>query len=138
VPALTRWLVRTSFFYFLLGLAAGIWMAVEAVAGGGSLDWLFPIYIHLLVFGWLTQLICGVAYWMFPKYTLGRPHASAPLGWAMFILLNSGLVLRTVAEPLNTLRPGPTWGWLLVLSAIFQWLAALAFLINTWGRVKER
>jgi len=33
----------------------------------GVTNGLFPVYIHLLVFGWLTQLIFGVIYWMFPK-----------------------------------------------------------------------
>jgi hypothetical protein len=30
------------------------------------------------------------------------------------------------------------WAWMLAASAAFQWLAGILFVINTWGRVKER
>jgi hypothetical protein len=29
-------------------------------------------------------------------------------------------------------------GWLLVTSAILQWLAGMFFFANTWGRIKEK
>jgi hypothetical protein len=37
----------------------------------GALLW--PTYLHLLVLGWLTQLIFGVAFWMFPRYSARNP-----------------------------------------------------------------
>ncbi len=138
MPTLTRWFIRTSLLFFILALVVGFWMALEPAVRGASQDWLFPIYLHLLVFGWLTQLIFGVAYWMFPKLTLNRPHGSPSLGWAAYGLLNAGLLLRAIAEPINTWRPGLLWGWLLAVSALLQWLAGLAFVVNSWGRVKER
>jgi len=138
MPTLTRWFIRTSMLFFVLALSLGIWMALRPVPEGDYLDAVFSVYLHLLVFGWLTQLIFGVAYWMFPKLSLSRPHGSPALGWATYGLLNLGLLLRAIAEPLNDLRPGTSWGWLLVLSALLQWLAGLGFVVNSWGRVKER
>jgi len=132
MPTLTRWFVKTSLAYFVLALLVGILLSLNAVGG------LFPVYLHLLVFGWLTQLIFGVVFWMFPKYSRDRPHASERLGWATYILLNLGLILRAFAEPLQTNHPAPVWGWLLAVSAVLQWLAGMAFVANTWGRVKER
>ncbi len=138
VPSLTRWFIKTSLVDFVLALLAGVLMALPPLSRTGAYDWLFPIYLHLLAFGWLSQLIFGVAYWMFPKFTLERPHASVGLGWATYGLLNAGLVVRAVSEPMNTVHPGPVWGWLVVISALLQWLAGIFFVVNSWGRVKVK
>jgi heme/copper-type cytochrome/quinol oxidase subunit 1 len=97
-----------------------------------------PVYFHLFLVGWVTQLIIGVAYWMFPKYSRDKPRASETLAWVTLILLNVGLLTRAVSEPLQALRPGSDWGWALAVSAVLQWLAGMAFVTNTWVRVKER
>jgi len=80
----------------------------------------------------------GVVYWMFPKFSMEKPRGSERLGWATFWLLNAGLVLRAVGEPVVAFRPGSAAGWLVAASAILQMLAGWAFVANTWGRVKER
>jgi hypothetical protein len=96
----------------------------------------WPTYLHLLVLGWLTQLIFGVALWLFPKHSPGRPRGDERLGWASFFLLNAGLVLRALAEPSHAL--GHRVGGLLVMAAVAQLLAGWAFVLNTWPRVRER
>jgi hypothetical protein len=138
MPVLTRWLIKTSFVYLALALVAGLILAIQSTFQLNLLGGLFPVYIHLLVFGWLTQLVFGVVFWMFPKYTNAQPRRNEQLGWWMYIFLNTGLVLRMIAEPANTIQPNIFMGWMLVISAILQFLAGLAFVINTWGRVKER
>ncbi|MEP7357303.1 MAG: hypothetical protein ABI847_08700, partial [Anaerolineales bacterium] len=60
------------------------------------------------------------------------------LGWVTFGLLNAGLLLRVISEPWQSLAPAALPGGLLALSAGLQWLAGLAFVANTWPRVKER
>jgi hypothetical protein len=75
---------------------------------------------------------------MFPKYSKEKPRGNEGVAWATFGLLNVGLFLRVLGQPLNTLAPDAEWGWLLVASAIMQWLAGMAFVVNTWSRVKER
>ena len=67
MPLLTRTFIKTAMIYFALALVLGILLAV------GVTNSLFPVYIHLLVFGWLTQLIFGVVFWMFPKYLQRTP-----------------------------------------------------------------
>jgi hypothetical protein len=119
----------------LLGLALAAERIWPLPAFLGALG---PVYFHLLLVGWVTQLIFGVVFWMFPKYSRERPRGREGLGWAIFGLLNAGLLLRAVAEPLTALYPGSSWGWGLGLSALAQWLAGLLFVGNTWGRVKER
>jgi hypothetical protein len=97
-----------------------------------------PVYFHLLMVGWVTQLIFGVVYWMFPRYSKEKPRGSEGLAVATFVLLNLGLVCRVIGEPIHSLWPAAVWGWLVALSAILQWVAGMMFVINTWVRVKER
>jgi hypothetical protein len=88
--------------------------------------------------GWVAQLIFGVVYWMFPRYSKEQPRGSETIARATYGLLNLGLILRAIAEPLHALEPAVHWGWLVALSAALQWLAGVAFVLNTWPRVKER
>lgn len=132
MPLLTRTFIKTAMFCLGLALTLGILLALGVTNG------LFPVYIHLLVFGWLTQLIFGVIFWMFPKFSAAKPRGSETLGWWTYAMLNSGLLLRAIAEPIQATRANLFGGWMLVVSAILQFLAGLLFVINSWGRVKER
>jgi hypothetical protein len=136
VPTLTRWLVKSALLYLLAALLLGAAMQLPLAPRVPLLGVLWPTYLHLLVVGWLTQLIFGVAFWLFPRYSAERPRGSERLGWAMFVLLNAGLLLRLCAEPLRALGENETW--LLTISAAAQLLAAWMFVANVWPRVKER
>jgi cbb3-type cytochrome oxidase subunit 1 len=138
MPPLTRWFLKSALVYLVAALLAGALVAARNV-------WLLPplvsaftpVYLHLFMVGWVTQLIFGVVFWMFPKYSKEKPRGSETLGWATYLLLNVGLLLRVLGEPLNALQPGTLWGWLLVVSAVLQWLAGFSFVANTWGRVQD-
>lgn len=138
MPSLTRWFVKTSFIYLALALITGLLVELPSVFKLTTLGGLFPVYIHLFVLGWITQLIFGVVFWMFPKYSVEQPRRSEALGWWTYALLNVGLLLRVFAEPIHSTRPSTLTGWLLVSSAVIQFLAGLGFVINSWGRVKEK
>lgn len=139
MPLLTRWFIKTSMVYLAAALLIGavlagrtLWSLPPFLAALG------PVYFHLFMLGWVSQLIFGVIYWMFPKYSQEKPRGSEGLWQTTFWLLNTGLLLRVVAEPMHTISGQPGWGWLVALSALLQWLAGLIFVGNTWGRVKER
>lgn len=138
MPPLTRWYIKTSFVCLALALLAGVLLGVQSVFNLGTIGGLFPVYIHLLVLGWLSQLVFGVGTWMFPKYSMERPRGSERLGWWTYGLLNLGLLLRIAAEPFHATSPSMVGGAALVISALLQLAAATAFVVNTWPRVKER
>lgn len=139
MPALTRWHIKTSFICLALALLLGVALALSRVVDLPAwIAYLSPAYFHLIMVGWVTQMIFGVVFWMFPIVTRNRPRGSVTLGWAVYVLLNTGLLLRILAEPLNSLNPDAIWGWVLVVSAVAQWLAAVLFVFNAWPRVKDK
>lgn len=139
MPPLTRWFIKAAMVALVLAFVARALMGVAPLWGRpGLVAALSPVYLHLFMWGWVTQLIFGVVYWMFPKYSRESPHGHEGLWLATFWCFNIGLVLRIIGEPLHLLRPEALWAWLTAASAILQWLAGMAFVANTWGRVKER
>jgi hypothetical protein len=135
----TRWFIKSSFLFLFAAFAFSILSVARTIVDLPEVvAYLRPVHLHFFTVGWATQLIFGVAYWMFPKYSREKPRGSEGLAWATFGLLNSGLVLRVLGEPMNALRPGAGWAWLVAASALTQWLAGMAFVVNTWSRVKER
>jgi hypothetical protein len=135
MPPLTRWFLKSALVYLILALIAGMLLALPDTT---PLAGVFPVYFHLLTFGWLTQLIFGIALWMFPKYSPAQPRGPEWLGWTTFALLNTGLILRVIFEPLNGIAASPLTGWMLVVAALLQWLAGVAFVANTWKRIRVK
>lgn len=139
MPRLTRWYIKTALVYLALALLLAALLALPySVPLPTYLRIMTPAYFHLFLVGWVTQMIFGVIYWMFPIVTRARPRGNEAVGWASFMLLNVGLLLRVVGEPLVSLRPEGWFGWLLALSALLQWLAGLLFVFLAWPRIKEK
>jgi hypothetical protein len=131
VPLLSRWFIRTGLLYLLVALTTSLVQAL--IPSGTTIAW--PTYLHLLVVGWLTQLIFGVAYWMFPRYQSGLGLRFERLGWICYGCLNLGLLLRVATES------GPESSWQaesFVVSALLQLIAGWAFVVTTWPRVRGR
>lgn len=139
MPQLSRWFIRSSLFNFVAALLMAVLLALRPLLDLPTLVvGLSPVYIHLFVFGWLTQLIFGVMHWMFPKGSNERPRGNLTLAWGVFGLLNVGLILRTIAEPAAAVSAARGWRWLLLVSAVLQSLAGLGFVANSWSRVRGR
>ena len=139
MPPLTRWYVKTAILYLVAALLFG-----AILAGGGVmplpafLTLAAPAQVHLFVVGWLTQLIFGIAYWMFPKASAEQPRGNDALAVFTYVALNVGLLARAVAEPWHALSAGSGSGLLLVVSGLLQWLAGLGFAVHAWPRVRGR
>lgn len=128
LPPLTRWFLRTALLWLLLGLLLGI--VVVLPNGPGSL---YPPLVHLLAVGWVTQTIFGVAWWMFPRPAPDRSHGPAAMGWAGYVALNAGLLLRLWAEPAAQTGAALPVG-LLALSGVLQLLAVAILGPVLWRR----
>lgn len=139
MPRVSRYFIKAGLLYMVAAFVLSF--AVVARPALGLPAWLSafsPVLWHLFVVGWITQLIIGVAYWMFPKITKDNPRGDERFGWLIFVLLNVGLLLRLVFEPLLMLDPEQPFGWALVASGVCQLLAGWGVVIALWPRVKLR
>lgn len=139
MPLLTRWYIKSALAYLAAALLLALVLALPDVINlPPFIRFMNPAYFHLFLVGWVTQMIFGVIYWMFPIITRARPRGNEQLGWVSYILLNIGLLLRVIGEPLVSTYPEAGAGWLLAVSALLQWLAAVLFVFLAWPRVKEK
>lgn len=139
MPLLTRYHIKIGLMYFVLALFIGVALVAHPLIGlSDYVLTLRPVFFHFLVVGWVTQIIIGVAHWMFPKKSKENPRGNPILGWIAFFCLNIGLLFRGFGEPLSVMYPQTVWMWVLAISAILQVIAGWLFVINIWGRVEER
>ncbi len=139
MPRLTRYFIKTALIYLVASLSIGALVAARATFDlPFELAALTPVYFHLFMVGWVTQLIFGMLFWMLPRESKERPRGDERLAWVAYILINVGLLVRAIGEPLTALQPDLGAGWLLVLSALFQLIGGWAFIGNAWPRVRER
>lgn len=148
MPAAARVVIKTSIACLALGAVLGALLLINRwLPLGAAIPYLRVAHVHLLLVGWLSQLIVGVAWWLFPPLAPAagdRParqgqalRGSEPLLWATYVLLNAAVVLRAVADPLYSVTRAAPWGGLVALSGLCLALAALLFVANLWGRVRE-
>jgi hypothetical protein len=136
MPTLVRWTIKAALIHFMLALIAGLLLALNRVLPF-VIPSLSPVYFHLLMLGWVTQLIFGVAYWMFPRFSKESARGPEWVGWGVLILLNVGLALRAIGEPLQSSQPR-VGGVMLAASAVSQLAAGWGFIALIWSRVRER
>lgn len=131
--------IKTALVQLLVSVLLGALLLVNAsLSLHRYVGLLLPVYYHLLMVGWATQLIAGVALWMFPPHSRARPRGDERLGWLAYGALNGGLLLRAVAEPLQLIRPSAWTSAGLVLSAVLQVGAVWLLVFALWPRVKGR
>ena len=139
MPALTRWFIKTALLCFVSALLLGAAMQSRAVtAAFPALAVAWPGYIHLLMVGWITGLIMGVAFWLFPRPDRNRTAPPEQLGWTAYACLYTGLLLRLLAEPATAVDPASALRWVLPVSGLLQLAAAVAFVLLIWPRVRAR
>jgi len=148
MPTTTRVFVKASIVYLVLGALLGALLLINRwLPFWSDIYYLKPAHVQFLIVGWLTQLILGVAWWLFPPMAFrlrgrGYPHGQAQRGsetlfWVTFALLNAGVLLHALGELLYAwTTPGFLPG-LLALSSLCLLAAALTFIVNIWARVRE-
>lgn len=150
MPITTRIAVKASVVYLCLGALIGAllfinrWIPIEPRIAS-----LRSTHIQMLVVGWLTQLILGVAWWLLPPLKIGlRPgtttaarraqatRGNEPLYWVSLVCLNVGVLLTSIGEPLATWTGLPGLRTAAGTADLFFLVAASAFVANVWQRVR--
>jgi len=136
MPKVTRWFIKAGILYFILGVLLAIVAELPAV---NTRALLLPVYWHMLVIGWITQVIMGVSIWMFPRKQRDKKKRESVLCWLAFWLLNSGLVLRFLSEPFIPLVQNSFAITALVLiSSVLQVFGILFYVAEIWPRLQSR
>jgi hypothetical protein len=134
MPRASRWFVRGSLVYLVLGFTLGAFLlANKGMAFAPAAGRLLPAHIEFLLVGWVIQLVMGVATWIFPRFGVPRsPYGSEAATWVAFGLLNAGVWLAA-AGPLVAGRVGEV---LPVIGRAAEAAAAAVFAANIWARVR--
>lgn len=139
MPLVARLFLRTGIIYLALTFAAGAALLI-AEALGRPVPFIIGVeHGHMGFVGWLVNTVAGVALWLLPlnrkafPETQGRyPETAAR---AAFVLLNVGLPLRLIVEPIYVTHASSAASALLVASAVFQVAAILTVAWIVWKRV---
>lgn len=136
MPPITRYFIKSGMIYFVLGIVLAFYAELPGVKTGALL---LPVYWHMLVIGWLTQIIMGVSIWMFPRTKKQRQNIQSFTAVAAFWTLNAGLILRILAEPfIPIVQSGLMFTVIIVLSSGLQVLSVIFYLIEIWPRIQPR
>lgn len=136
MPRITRWFIKSGMIWFSLGI---ILTFVAEVPGMPAGSLLLPVYWHLIVIGWVTQVIMGVAIWMFPRKRRDRKKDVSILARGAFWLLNAGLIIRFLSEPfLPMFTENLLVKTSVILSAVLQVAAVCCFVMEIWPRVQPK
>lgn len=139
MPKLTRWMLRSSMIMLVGSLALALLLSSSRWIS--SISWapaVRPVFLHLFTVGWVLQMILGVSFWMFPILGREKPRGNEWIAWTSFALINIGLIIRALAEPLEAIYHSSAYGWLLVASALAQWIGSTTFVLVLWPRVRAR
>lgn len=136
MPRITRLFIKSGMIYFLAGILLALIAELPDVSTGALL---LPVYWHMIVIGWITQVIMGVSIWMFPRKKRGKRKEETFAANAAFWCLNIGLVLRFLAEPFLPFYFNESWIVLVIVLSSFLQIAAIGFYTAViWPRVRPR
>jgi heme/copper-type cytochrome/quinol oxidase subunit 1 len=131
VPRLSVWMIRTALVHLATGFALGaLLLAQRGVAMDPLIPRLRPAHAELLLLGWSVQLAMGVAFWILPRFRSGAERGSERPAWLAYIVLNLGVVCSALSGT------GFVWGGLQQLGRCAEAVAAAAFAVHAWPRVK--
>jgi len=151
MPRTSRISVKASIIYLAIGATLGaILLFNRWIPLGSGVYALRASHVQFLVVGWLTQLIMGVGWWLFPPLPIGlrgntgRPmrwgqaqRGSERLFWIALVCLNAGVLLYALFDPLHSWTQIALFDVLAGSSSLFLLTAAVLFVVNLWGRVRE-
>ena len=151
MPRTSQVSVKASIIYLAIGATLGAILLINRwLPLGPGVYALRASHVQFLVVGWLTQLIIGVGWWLFPPLPIGlrgntgRPlrwgqaqRGSEPLFWTSLACLNAGVLLQALFAPLYSWTQIGLFDVLAGLSSLFLLIAAVLFIVNLWGRVRE-
>lgn len=130
MPTPSRWMIRLSLMYLLLGIVLGALMLIHKAYVVHPAIWvLLPIHIEVTIFGWIIQLTLGTAYWMLPRFLKGPSRGERKLAYVMIGALNLGIIFVIADSLLSFALP------FALIGRIFELIAVGLFVSLHWNRI---
>ena len=130
MPRLSVLMIRAALLYLGVGfLFGGLLLFNKGIPFEGGIWRLLPVHVELPVFGWMVQLIMGVAFWIAPRFSTEPRYGRVVLVKAAFVLLNLGIWLSA----------GGQWSGsapLHLIGRVALLCAGFAFLFHLFPRIK--
>ncbi|MDH3973353.1 MAG: cbb3-type cytochrome c oxidase subunit I [Deltaproteobacteria bacterium] len=115
---------QAATLYFVIGCSLGAYMALSASG------WAFlKVHFHINLLGWITMMIYGVAYHIFPRFSR-RDVKNKGLVKTNFIVANSGLLFMVAALILEGSLSSGLSQMFIGISGLIAGLAGLMFVYN--------
>src|SRR5687768_16565252 len=86
-----------------------LYVARPVIVRAPLLDAFRPLVAHLLLMGFVTQALVAALLGWSAATRRGMASSAARLGWVALLLLDAGLILRLVGEPLLLHQARPPW-----------------------------
>ena len=123
--------IKASVTWLALGVTLGLAMAVHPV-------WVIyrPAHLHMVVLGFVTMMIFGVAYHVIPRFVGVPLYSKRAAGWHWW-MANAGLLLM-VAGFVVRARSGAVTTLLLSAGGVLSALGAYTFAYVLWRTLDGR
>lgn len=130
MPRPSRWMIRISLCYLMLGFTFGMLLLINKAVDIHPAIWiLLPLHVETLFWGFIIQFTMGTAYWILPRYLEGAERGRTGLSWAMAGLLNLGILLY-LAGTVTTVGT-----FFLITGRSLELVAVGMFVYLHWGRI---
>jgi cbb3-type cytochrome oxidase subunit 1 len=120
--------LKSSLAWLALGVSLGLGMAAHP-------PWTIhrAAHMHMVLLGFVTMMIYGVAYHVVPRFTGFALHSRRAAGWHWFIS-NVGLALMVIGFVVRTAEPA-AGAPILLVGGSFSALGAYLFVYIVWRTI---
>ena len=85
---------------------------------------MLPAHIEFVLFGWMVQLVMGMAFWILPRFATPPVRGNEKPAWAALLLVNIGIWLLALSVLVTNEL------WLILLGQLAQAAGVMAFAIH--------
>ena len=120
---LTILFIKSSLIYFAIAVLVGL----DITFMPGHLGSMMPVHAHLMLLGWITRMIYGVAYHILPRFS-ASPLYSDKMANVQFYLAHIGLIGMAVSFAMRSYVDAG--GMLLIVFSIIEAISIILFVFN--------
>lgn len=120
---LTILFIKSSLIYFAIAVLVGL----DITFMPGHLGSMMPVHAHLMLLGWITMMIYGVAYHILPRFS-ASPLYSDKMANVQFYLAHIGLIGMAVSFAMRSYVDAG--GMLLIVFSIIEAISIFLFVFN--------